>query len=213
MTQLLSPREDKVLELACQGLTDKEIGFQLGISLTTVVTYWGRIRQKLGQRPRAELAAEFARLKVEREVEDLQRRLSYYREERARLERDCGTLNDFIDLAPDAMLFVSRDGTIIRANQAAADELDATQDQLTGSCIERLMLPEARISHDDYRARFFDEPARREMAHGLTVPCLTFSGKQRFVRIAMSHTTRGVEEIAIVSLRFFEGTDRARPIQ
>jgi len=206
MTQELSPREDKVLELACQGLTDKEIAHQIGISLTTVVTYWGRIRQKRGQRPRAELAAEFAKLRVESEVQELQKRLQSYQEERTRLQKDCNTLNDFIDLAPEAMIFVNQKGQIIRANQAAANQLEATQEQLTQTPIEQFMPQEVRNTHADYRNQFFAEPTRKDMAHGLSVPCITSTGQTKWVGIAMSHATRDNEQIAILSLRFYERT-------
>jgi DNA-binding CsgD family transcriptional regulator len=42
----LSPRERQTLVHASTGLTDKEIAVRLGVSLTTVRTYWDRIFQK-----------------------------------------------------------------------------------------------------------------------------------------------------------------------
>jgi DNA-binding CsgD family transcriptional regulator len=44
----LSSREVQIVNLAATGLTDKEIGQQLGLSLSTVKSYWGRIRHKTG---------------------------------------------------------------------------------------------------------------------------------------------------------------------
>ena len=42
----LSPRERQILGNASKGLTDKEIAVRLGISITTVRTYWERLYQK-----------------------------------------------------------------------------------------------------------------------------------------------------------------------
>jgi len=57
----LSDRERTVLLLAAEGLTDKEIAKHLKLSQRTIGTYWERIRQKLGQSPRAKLVARFLR--------------------------------------------------------------------------------------------------------------------------------------------------------
>jgi PAS domain S-box-containing protein len=43
----LGPREREILELAADGLVDKEIAARLHIKLATVRTYWERIRTKL----------------------------------------------------------------------------------------------------------------------------------------------------------------------
>ncbi|HVL38257.1 MAG TPA: PAS domain-containing protein [Fimbriimonadaceae bacterium] len=61
----LSEREEQVLVYATQGLTDKEIARKLGISTATVLTYWMRIRQKLGGSNRAELVAAAVRRDAE----------------------------------------------------------------------------------------------------------------------------------------------------
>lgn len=49
----LSTREAEMLELAVEGLTDKEIAARLGVSITTVRTYWLRVRGKLGAQNRS----------------------------------------------------------------------------------------------------------------------------------------------------------------
>jgi DNA-binding CsgD family transcriptional regulator/PAS domain-containing protein len=56
----LSPRERQVLSLASAGLLDKQIANELGVTLNTLRTYWGRIRAKVGEVPRSALAALFA---------------------------------------------------------------------------------------------------------------------------------------------------------
>jgi len=44
---MLSARETQLVLLAGEGLTDKEIALQLGISIGTVVTLWSKVRAKL----------------------------------------------------------------------------------------------------------------------------------------------------------------------
>lgn len=45
---VLSAQEWRVIELAADGLVDKEIGAMIGVTMPTVRTYWNRIREKLG---------------------------------------------------------------------------------------------------------------------------------------------------------------------
>ena len=44
----LSPREQEIVVRAAQGATDKEIADSLDLSVATLRTYWGRVREKLG---------------------------------------------------------------------------------------------------------------------------------------------------------------------
>jgi PAS domain S-box-containing protein len=60
----LSERERTVLLLAADGLTDKEIANNLGLSLKTVHTYWDRMRQKFDASTRTQVFAKFLRIEV-----------------------------------------------------------------------------------------------------------------------------------------------------
>jgi PAS domain S-box-containing protein len=55
--QQLSRQEEKVLAFARQGLGDKQIALELGLSTDTVRTYWQRIRKKVGAGTRAEIVS------------------------------------------------------------------------------------------------------------------------------------------------------------
>jgi len=62
----LSAREEEVIKLAAQGCCDKEIANTLGVQISTVRTYWERIRAKTASKSRthavcAVIAPEFAR--------------------------------------------------------------------------------------------------------------------------------------------------------
>ncbi len=55
----LSGRERQILGLSAAGLIDKAIAIELGITLTTLRTYWVRIRRKTGDLTRAALAVAY----------------------------------------------------------------------------------------------------------------------------------------------------------
>lgn len=57
--QNLSPREKQILDLLVEGLIDKEIGHELGISRETVRTHLGKIYQKLQVRSRTEAVVRY----------------------------------------------------------------------------------------------------------------------------------------------------------
>jgi PAS domain S-box-containing protein len=67
----LSPRERQLLEMATSGLTDQAIANELGISLATVSTYWGRIRIKYGPLGRTEIVARYLRALMNRATVEL----------------------------------------------------------------------------------------------------------------------------------------------
>lgn len=56
----LSPREQEVLGLLADGLTDREIAVSLYISQRTVETHVSNLLHKLGARNRAEASRRFA---------------------------------------------------------------------------------------------------------------------------------------------------------
>jgi DNA-binding NarL/FixJ family response regulator len=58
---LLSRREVQVLQLAAEGLTDKEIALRLNMSRRTATTHQTNIRQKLNVQNRAEAVAHASR--------------------------------------------------------------------------------------------------------------------------------------------------------
>lgn len=100
MTSKLSPRELSVIELAVRGFTDEMIARELGIESGTVNSYWVRIRGKLGNFSRTELAARFVqtsadglladeRERAEHEAEASQRALT---DANAEIERLKGLL-------------------------------------------------------------------------------------------------------------------------
>lgn len=57
----LSHREAEILRLASEGFTDKEIAGHLGVQISTVRTYWDRLKTKLSATNRTEAVARSLR--------------------------------------------------------------------------------------------------------------------------------------------------------
>lgn len=73
-------RQDQILLLAAEGLTDKEIAGRLGLSAETVGTYWRRILAKHNAASRTEVVAKVIELRAEGEKHKLEDLSKAFRE-------------------------------------------------------------------------------------------------------------------------------------
>jgi PAS domain S-box-containing protein len=146
----LSQRENEILELAIEGLTDQQIAHRLEISASTVNSYWVRIRGKLGQVSRTELVATVLRRQAEQEMAKLRaesRQLVQLAEQRSRAPHD---LDDapfhhlILDALPDAVLAVDHRGMIAYVNDAFVEMLGYAASELLGQPVEMLLPPRDR---------------------------------------------------------------------
>lgn len=69
-TKDLSPREEEIVELCVQGLTNEAIAHKLGISVGTVNTYWLRIKLKVGGFGRTDTVVRVIKERAERALRD-----------------------------------------------------------------------------------------------------------------------------------------------
>ncbi len=70
MSKELSPRENQILELCIEGLTNDAIASKLGISVGTVNTYWLRIRMKAGGSARTDTVARIISERADRALRE-----------------------------------------------------------------------------------------------------------------------------------------------
>jgi DNA-binding CsgD family transcriptional regulator len=70
MTKILSPREQEIIELCVQGLTNDAIADRLGISIGTVNTYWLRIRMKVGGSGRTDTVVRVIKERAEQALSE-----------------------------------------------------------------------------------------------------------------------------------------------
>lgn len=66
----LSPREEEIVALSVDGLTNDAIAHKLGISVGTVNTYWVRIKLKVGGVGRTDTVAKVIKERAERALRD-----------------------------------------------------------------------------------------------------------------------------------------------
>jgi PAS domain S-box-containing protein len=118
----LSDRENEILDLAIDGLTDAQMAQKLGIALSTVNSYWVRIRGKLRYFSRTEFVSLALRAKAKGEIqrvvqesEDLARQL--------RMHETAGTRSEgwylfrmALEAVPDALFVCSSTGNLLFAN-------------------------------------------------------------------------------------------------
>jgi DNA-binding CsgD family transcriptional regulator len=69
-TKVLSPREEEIVQLCVEGLTNDAIAATLGLSVGTVNTYWLRIRLKVGGTGRTETVVRIIKERAEKALRE-----------------------------------------------------------------------------------------------------------------------------------------------
>ena len=139
----LSPRERQLLVMATDGLTDQAIANELGISLGTVGTYWGRIRIKYGPLGRTEIVAKYLRALMERATEEL-------RTNESRLE-------SVLEALPVGVFLADAEGQPVYVNSAYLRITGRDKSALEQEGLLSLVYPEDRAAADVVRALCLSE--------------------------------------------------------
>lgn len=193
----LSRRERQILELAAGGLTDKAIANEMGISPTTVNTFWGRIRTKMGSSTRTQLVATLMREENER--------LLFEIAQRKRMEDAVAVSEDkcrmLLESAPDAIVVVRMGGAIDLINRRAEEAFGYSREELIGRPIEVLLPRRLRKIHRNHRWEFNDAPHRRVMGSGMRLVGLRKDGTEFLIEIGLSPMRLGDEFFVIASIR------------
>jgi len=179
----LSTREREVLDLAVLGRTDEQISQELRVSLSTVNSYWVRIRGKLGPLSRTELVggvlryesdlrfadliAENARLKASEEQAHKDLAVA---ERDLNNERGAGWHLHALDHVSDATFVCRPPGEIVYANLHAEHLFAADPGEL-----EKLQIWELAIAQDQDEQRdaspiFFNANAPQRLVRGVERP-------------------------------------------
>lgn len=69
-TRELSPREEEIVELCVEGLTNEAIAHRLGLSVGTVNTYWLRIKLKVGGLGRTDTVVRIIKDRAEKALRE-----------------------------------------------------------------------------------------------------------------------------------------------
>ena len=95
-------------------------------------------------------------------------------------------LRRLVEMAPDALVIIERDGTIVLVNAQTEKLFGYRRDELLGASIELLVPERFRDGHVAYRERFFAYPAARPMGVGLTLFGRRQDGLEFPVEISLS---------------------------
>jgi len=118
----LSQRENAVMDLAILGMTDQQIAQKLLIALSTVSSYWVRIRGKVGHFSRTELVAAILKSEAGDRIARIQRESDDFERRATARESDLldGSFSEILraglDALPEAHFIAAEDGTILHTN-------------------------------------------------------------------------------------------------
>lgn len=128
----LSQRELQLLVHASRGLTDQAIAIELGISLATIATYWGRIRIKLGPLNRTELVAKYLDFKSKDEIATLQNEVEVLRNQLDRTKSEDSELLVALNKLPRSVIIFDPDSTVLYVNEATCRWFGYSPDEMLG---------------------------------------------------------------------------------
>jgi PAS domain S-box-containing protein len=195
MDDSLSHRERQLLSLAAQGYTDNAIAHELGISLATVGTYWGRIRIKFGPLNRTELVAVYLKEEASRTIhqlkvenEKLLQELTDNAKSATMLRATLDLFRGILETAPDAILIVKETGQIELANQQAEEMFGYGDGEMIGLNVGQLVPHEYREAHKGHVHEYSTHPEKRRMGEHLATLALRKDGSVFRMATALSGT-------------------------
>ncbi len=97
-----------------------------------------------------------------------------------------GHARELLDAAPDAMVIVDRDGSIVYANDQTVSLFGHTRDELIGKQIEMLLPERLQTAHPALRLSYLRNPRLRAMGENRKVYALHQNGSEFRVEIRLS---------------------------
>ena len=175
----LSEREQQLITLAAEGLTDITIAHRLGISEPTVKSYWGRVRGKLGPYNRTELVAHALREEGARAVAELSEEIERLRSTIDGTDREALALQrEMLENAPHAVLAVDQDGCFVWLNLEAERMFGYRIDGIVGKPVGMLAPSEVQERHETHMHQYFANPERKRMGEHLATLAVRKNGEE-----------------------------------
>ncbi len=115
--------------------------------------------------------------------------------------RELASYIGLLDLVPDAILGIGREGLIVLANAQVQSLFGYTREQLLGEPIELLVPERLRDAHRSHRAGYFEDPRTRPMGAGLELFALRVDGSEFPAEISLSSIDTEGGTLAIAAIR------------
>jgi PAS domain S-box-containing protein len=113
-----------------------------------------------------------------------------------------------LDAAPDAMVGVDREGTIVMANIQTETLFGYERGELIGRPVELLVPDRVKAAHPSHRAGYFTQPRTRPMGAGLDLAGRRADGTEFPAEISLSSIDTEDGMLALAAIR--DTTDRKR---
>lgn len=123
---------------------------------------------------------------------------------------DGGLFKALFDTAPDAMIVVNRDGSIVLANPQVERLFGYASGELTGSPVEVLLPENVRAMHVGHRNGFMANPRVRPMGAGYELIGVRRNGQAFPVEIGLSPIESDGSTLFAASIRDISETHRVR---
>ncbi len=124
------------------------------------------------------------------------------------VERGEHRFRRFLETAPDALILVRRDGTILFANDHVETMFGYHPDELIGAALQTLIPHRFRQPHTSHQHAFFAEPTHRSMGEDQSLRALRRDGTEFPVEISLSSVESGEEVMVSAAI-----TDISRRVE
>lgn len=111
--------------------------------------------------------------------------------------------------APDAVLVVDRDGTIVAANHQAVVLFGYSSTELVGQPVEVLLPERVRLAHRKHRGMFVENQTARPMGQGLDLWAVRRDGTELPVDVSLSPATTPAGVVTLAAVRDISEQRRA----